>query len=180
MAPECYSSNLRARQVHGVDLKTTSEPRQAPVVLACAQEHWWDSLRHSLCSVPALPAFTSTGCQRVFGGWRAMRRAVPCSSAENIQPKGQVSVKHCWNLGCAAGCPSGSAVQRCHHLSALAQPLLQPSSQELFPEHSPTSPAPLWGLFLPSSLLARMCRVGGCWWCSGDLSHSWKVMIPLS
>lgn len=34
--------------------------------------------------------------------------------------------------------------------------------------------------FLPSSLLVRMCRVGGCWWCSGDLSHSWKGMILLS
>lgn len=86
MAPECYSSNLRARQVHGVDSKITSQcPGEHGTVLGCAaaaQEHCWDSLGTGGAAVPALPAFTSTGCQRVFGGWRGMRRAVPCSSAE--------------------------------------------------------------------------------------------------
>lgn len=115
MAPECYSSNLRARQVHGVDLNITSQcPGEHRIVLGCAtaaQEHRWDSLGTAGAPTPALPAFTSTGCQRVFGGWREMKRAVPCRSAEKIQLKGQVSVKRCWYLGAAACCPAGRAVQ---------------------------------------------------------------------
>lgn len=72
MAPECYSSNLRARQVHGVDLKITSQcSGEQGIVLGCAtaaQERRWDSPGTAGAPVPALPAFTSTGCQRVLEG----------------------------------------------------------------------------------------------------------------
>lgn len=138
MAPECYSSNLRARQVHGGDLKITSQcPGRHRIVLVCApaaQEHCWDS---GSAAVPALPAFTSTGWQRVLGGWRQMRRAVPCSSAEKTQPKGQ---GECQTLPVFGSCCCAlQAVLRrgCDHSRALAHSLFQPSGQELFPEHSP-------------------------------------------
>lgn len=73
-----------------------------------------------------------------------MRRAAPCSSAEKIQPKGQVSVKRCWCLGAAARCPSGRAVQGCDRHSALLGPFPSPaqSSLELLPGHKSHIPCP--------------------------------------
>lgn len=76
-------------------------------------------------------------------------KAVPCSSVENIQPKGQVDFNTAgvWELQFIA--LQAVLYRGRDHCRALARSLFQPSRQELFPEHNPISPALVLTFFPP-------------------------------